>query len=107
MLADLPVAPAHVLIELSPVIERTLQHHTRHRRELVARVLDDIGKIRAQRLGTLPEHQPEFGQYPADPIDAAGAFFLASLSPSRTQCRLITPCCSRLLMSLSYCTFRS
>ena len=80
MLAHLAVAPAHVLVELAPVIERALQHAARHRTELVARILDDVCQRGPQGLGALVEDQAEFGQHAADLVDAAGALLLEPLA---------------------------
>ena len=76
MLADLPVAPAQVLVELAPVLERALHDQTRRRAEFVARILDHVSQHSAQDLGTLAEHQAELRQHSADLVDAGGALFL-------------------------------
>lgn len=44
MQTNLPVAPVHVLIKLTPMLEGSLQNQTRRRAEIVARVLDDVGQ---------------------------------------------------------------
>ena len=44
MLADLLVAPAQVLVEFAPMIERALQHQPRRRTEFVAVILDHVGQ---------------------------------------------------------------
>jgi hypothetical protein len=80
VLAHLAVAPAHVLVELAPVIERALQRSARHRAEFVAGVFDHVCQHGAQDLGALCEDEPEFGQHAADLVDAAGALFLEPLA---------------------------
>ena len=94
MLADLLVAPAQVLVELAPVIERALQHQPRRGAEFVAGILDHVGQHRAQHLRALAEDQAELRQHAADRLMQA---VRSSFNPSRTRCRLITPCCSQVL----------